>query len=189
MSGTTIDQPVLLALLRYWNKKRGAAALPARPDIDPLEMGPPLLPSLMLADLLDRGTRVRFRLVGTAVTKRLGFDPTNRYLADAVGGGFGEQLATLNRRLYADRAPLYSEIALHWGGHRRLEIEQLLLPLSQGGPDPAIALIGLSFRTLEPFPPTLGALAEIAAVSELRRFAPKLVGGSEWNADSGRSVA
>jgi hypothetical protein len=189
MSGTTIDQPVLLALLRYWNKKRGAAALPARPDIDPLEMGPPLLPSLMLADLLDRGTRVRFRLVGTAVTKRLGFDPTGKYLEDTVKGGFGEQFAALSRLVYADRAPLYSEIVLHWGGHRRLEIEQLLLPLSQGGPDPAIALIGMSFRSLEPFPPSLGALAEIAAAGELRRFVPKLTGGSDWDADAGRSVA
>ena len=184
----TIDQAILLALLRYWTSKRGTAALPARQDIDPLEMGPPLLPSLLLADLLDRGTRVRFRLVGTAVVKRLGFDPTGKFLDDAVKGGFGEQLATLNRLVYCNRTPLYSEIALHWGGHRRLEIEQLVLPLSQGGPDPAIALIGLTFRSLEPFPPVLGALADIAAVSELRRFVPKLSDGADWAA-GGRSVA
>ena len=191
MSIETIDQPVLLALLRYWNKKRGRAALPTRPAIDPLEMGAALLPNLILADLFDRGTRVRFRLVGTAVVKRLGFDPTAKYLDETVTGGFGEQLAALNRLVYCDRAPLYSEVVLHWGGHRRLEleIEQLLLPLSQGGPDPAIALIGLTFRSREPFPPTLAMLAESAAMRELRRFAPKLSGGPDWGADTGRSVA
>src|SRR5579884_2075511 len=92
--------PALGTLLRYWRVKRGTAAMPARRDIDPLEIGPELLPHLVLADLFDRGTRVRFRLVGTQIVKRLGFDPTGRYLAGEMTGAWFDYLALLYRIVY-----------------------------------------------------------------------------------------
>ena len=161
--------PVLGPLLRYWQGKRGARALPARRDIDPLEMGPDLLPHLLLTDLLDRGTRVRFRLVGTTLVKRLGFDPTGRYLEGEMKGGWWDTVAALHRLAYAERAPFYGESELTWDGGRRIEARMLLLPLSQDGPDPAIALGAVVFASTEVFLPTLRALAGTATHGEVLR--------------------
>jgi len=169
MSTTPISHPLLLALLRYWLAKRGARLLPARRDIDPLEIGAELLPSLVLADLLDRGTHVRFRLVGTGVVKRIGADPTGRYLERELRGGWFDALGSLYRLVYAERAPIYAESELQWGTGRRLRVQHLLLPLTQDGPDPAIALSGMAFASDEIFPPSLRVLAETGAHSELRR--------------------
>jgi len=184
----SIDQPTLSPLLAYWQKKRGARALPARRDIDPLEMGPLLLPHLILADLLDRGTRARFRLVGTLVVKRLGFDPTGKYLGDEKGGWF-DLFAALNRLVYAERAPVYAESLFTWGSNRRLEAQLLLLPLTQDGPDPAIALAGFTFRCTEPFPPTLRILSQQAQHRETLRAVLKPLPADHWVEDAGRNVA
>jgi hypothetical protein len=164
-----VSNPVLAALLRYWDGQRGARALPARRDIDPLDMGSALLPHLLLVDLFDRGTRVRFRLVGTQVVKRLGFDPTGRYLEGEMTGGWYELLAALHRLVYAERAPVFAESEFLWGGGRRLRAQHLLLPLTQDGPDPAIALAAVVFASAEPFPPSIRALRDNATHSEIAR--------------------
>jgi hypothetical protein len=189
MSAATVDNPILASLLGYWTAKRGSEKLPARRDIDPLEMGHVLLPNLLLVDLFDRGTRVRFRLVGTNVVKLLGFDPTNKFLGDVVAGDYGALLGALHRLIYAERGPLCSESLFRWNGGRRMEVQHLLLPLTHGGPDPAIALIGMTARTEEAFAPTLRILAESALHSELRRYAPKPASARDWESNSGRSVA
>jgi hypothetical protein len=143
--------------------------LPSRRDIDPVEMGPELLPHLVLTDLFDRGTRVRFRLVGTIVVKRLGFDPTGRYLEGEMKGGWWDLVGALHRLAYCERAPLYAESEFHWGTGRRLQARHLLLPLTQDGSDPAIALGGMVFAADEAFPPTIRVLGKEAAHTETTR--------------------
>jgi hypothetical protein len=188
MSAHPVSHPLLLSLLGYWQEKRGARPLPARRDIDPLEIGTALLPHLVLADLLDRGTRVRFRLVGTAVVKRLGFDPTGRYLAAEARGPWFDEFAALHRLVYAERMPIYAESRLIWGEGRRLGTQQIVLPLTQDGPDPAIALSALTFASDEAFPPSLRALADVADFEELRRQAVKPV-TADMVRKAGRFVA
>jgi len=188
MPASFVVHPALGALLRYWQKKRGKGALPSRRDIDPLEMGPELLPHLVLADLFDRGTRVRFRLVGTNVVKRMGFDPTGRYLGGEMATGWFDYLALLCRLVYCERAPIEAESEFAWESGRRLGIQHLLLPLTQDGPDPAIALAGFVFQSREPFPPTLRALGAGAAHRELRRRVLKTLPAGSPEA-AGREVA
>jgi len=189
MSGQTIDEPVLAALLRYWDAKRADGPMPARHAIDPLEMGGGLLPHLMLCDLYDRGTRVRFRLVGTTVVRRFGFDPTGRFLADQPRSSYFDLMGALHRVLYCERAPLYSESVFCWGARRRLEARHLLLPLTNGGPDPAIALLGISFASDTPFPPLLRSLNTIAQYCETHRSVVSLTAPRAWQAQRGRNVA
>ena len=189
MSALPVSHPRLLALLRYWLIKRGTRPLPSRRDIDPVEIGPELLPNLMLADLLDRGTHVRFRLVGTAVVKRLGSDPTGRYLDGEMRGAWFDQLGSLYRLVYAERAPVFAESEIQWGASRRLRALQLLLPLTQDGPDPAIALSCLAFASDEVFPPSLRALAEGGAHEELCRHVLKDLAPLDAQRSAGRFVA
>jgi hypothetical protein len=189
MSATPLSHPVLGSLLRYWQQKRGARILPARRDIDPLEMGPDLLPHLVLADLFDRGTRVRLRLVGTTIAKRLGFDPTGRYLDAEMQGGWWELVRGLHRLAYCERAPIYAESEFSWGSGRRLEARHLLLPLTQDGPDPAIALGAFVFASNEVFPPPIRALGDSALHTELTRQVLKPGPARDADSNTGREVA
>ena len=189
MNSSLLAHPVLSALLRYWQGKQGTRAMPHRRDIDPLEMGPNLLPHLVLADLFDRGTRVRFRLVGTEMVRRLGFDPTGNYLEADAKGSWWELLASLHRLVYAERAPLHAESEFLWGSGRRLAAQLLLLPLTQDGPDPAIALAGFVFSSAEIFPPSIRALGECATHVELRRTVLKTLPSIDAARPAGREVA
>ncbi|HYL32672.1 MAG TPA: PAS domain-containing protein [Stellaceae bacterium] len=161
--------PVLDSLLRYWNDKRGAERLmPERKDIDPLEMGARLLPHLLLCDLLERGNRIRFRVVGTNIVRRWGFEPTAKYLDEGLGPYFAT-LGELHHACFAERAPIYSVSAFRWGVNRELEAHHLLLPLSKGGFEPAIALAGIAFRSDEVFPPQIRNLNGVARFEERYR--------------------
>ncbi len=64
-------------LYRYWLGKRGDRAMPARKDIDPAEI-PALIPYLTIVDKV--GDKCRYRLVGTAVVREVGIDPTGSFV-------------------------------------------------------------------------------------------------------------
>ena len=156
------DHATLGALFRYWEKKRGARKIPARHDIDPIEMDRRLLPHLMLCEVSDYGNIVRFRLVGTSLAKRLGVDPTGQLLSDLPRADYFEFLGSLIRRAYTEAAPIYGESAFYWASKGRLDARHLLLPLSAGGAEPAIVLIGTAYSSDEVFPPQIRALNGIA---------------------------
>jgi len=163
------DHAMLGALYRYWQAKRGARAMPARQDIDPVEMEPRLLPHLMLCEVAQHGSHVRFRLVGTSLAKRLGFDPTGQSLSDLPEGDYFDFLGRLLRRSYAEAAPVYGESMFRWGVKSHLEARHLLLPLSAGGVEPAIVLVGTAYSSDDVFPPNIRTLCSMARHSVLKR--------------------
>jgi len=63
----------------YWKSKRGSRHLPARRDIDPLDLGF-VLGDIALVDVLQDPLRFRFRLDGTNQVQRFGFDMTGKLL-------------------------------------------------------------------------------------------------------------
>lgn len=158
MSREVFSHATLSALLLYWQEKRGARRMPARHDIDPIEMDKRLLPHLMLCELAEHGNIVRFRLVGTSLAKRLGFDPTGQRLADLPKGDYFDFLGKVLRRTYSEAAPLYGESSFSWSAKGRLDARHLLLPLSAGGAEPAIVLMGATFSSDEVFPPQIRTL-------------------------------
>jgi len=190
MSTDALLHPVLGPLLRYWNGKRAGRLMPERKDIDPLEMGPKLLPDLLLCDLFERGNKVRFRVVGTNVVRRWGFEPTAKYLDEDLGPYF-KLLGELHHACFAERAPIHSVSAFRWGINRELEAQHLLLPLSKGGIDPAIALVAVAFRSDEVFPPQVKSLNGVARFEERRRAVVELPEDLDEKrpARVGRSVA
>jgi hypothetical protein len=158
MSVEVFNHATLGALFRYWDKKRNGRAMPARRDIDPIEMGPKLLPHLMLCELADHGSRIRFRLVGTFLVKRLGYDPTGQWLTDLPKSDYLDFLAKLLRQAYSEAAPVYAASSFRWGVKGRLDAHHLLLPLTTGGAEPNMVLIGTAYTSEEVFPPQIRAL-------------------------------
>jgi hypothetical protein len=164
-----LEHPLLCSLYDYWNQKRGGRAMPARRDVDPLELSPALLPHLALADLVENGAALRFRVVGTGLVARLGFDPTSRQVDARTGGGYLGALAALHSVVHAERVPVHVASTFRWGGRNRLELRHLLLPLTHGGADPAMALLAVLFSAENASVPPIRRLDEIGMHTERRR--------------------
>lgn len=139
------QDPTLTALYAYWCRRRGARRVSDRCDIDPLDLGPALLPHVGLMDIVDGGARVRYRLLGTGIVERLGFDPTGRFMDEVMSGSYNDYLHSLYRQLVRARAPVFSESLFRWDAQGFLRTRRLYLPLTHGGAAVAIALIGQVF--------------------------------------------
>jgi hypothetical protein len=109
------DEPKLLALFEYWNRKRAGEAMPARGDIDPVEIDPDLLPYLLLYEGVQPGSRARYRLVGTEVALQFGRDPTGKFLSDTLSGTYLDYIVSLLHDVCLHSTAVYSESAFRWG--------------------------------------------------------------------------
>ena len=136
-----IDRAELRALHRYWLGKCDGRNHPARVDIDPTEI-PALLPHVMLVEVLDRGRKFRFRLVGTAVAR--GKDPTGCFLHEAAPKGlYGHHINALYTEATELALPYYTHFTYsssERGGPR--SIYRLFLPLSDDGGQVNMMLVG-----------------------------------------------
>lgn len=74
------EHPKLAAMYAYWNRKRGQRRLPGRPDIDPIEMRE-FLSNLLLAENPPGSNDWRFRVYGTALAEKQGFDLTGKLMS------------------------------------------------------------------------------------------------------------
>ena len=70
----------LRPLYDYWLQLRAGRSMPARADLDPLNMPRHLLADIFLLDVETAPQRFRFRLMGTSVAEMLGEDWTGKYV-------------------------------------------------------------------------------------------------------------
>lgn len=73
-----LNQPLLLQLYAYWNGRRDSRRFPVREYIDPLDLKF-ILGSLILIDIEPDPLRFRYRLFGSEIARRQGFDMTGKY--------------------------------------------------------------------------------------------------------------
>jgi hypothetical protein len=79
--------PAFARLHDYWLGKCKSGQLPARTDIDPLELPRDLLPGIALLEVEaqpDKTHRYRIRLFGSALAAMTGADETGRYYDETV---------------------------------------------------------------------------------------------------------
>ena len=147
-------------LYQYWLVRRGERAMPARRDLDPVDI-PTLLPHLVLAEAGD-DVGFRYRLAGTAVTRAAGAELTGRPVAsvgtDAV---FRDRLLACLHQVAATSQPLYSQGPYPRAGKRDAEpwyVASVMLPLSEDGSTVNMVLVAQVFTT-NPLPETAYAMA------------------------------
>jgi hypothetical protein len=122
--------------LDYWTKLAVAkGGLPARRDIDPIDIPRDALPFVLLVDVVreGQGLRFRFRMVGTGIVAVEG-EETGRYLDDVV---VGARLAQI-RPHYVDcvaRKVWVRHDSMSSPAGERIDSNTLLLPLSADGAD------------------------------------------------------
>jgi hypothetical protein len=127
----------------YWQGLRRGRLMPARCDIDPLDIRT-LLPGVVLLDVnhqpsgcrntdMMTGLDFRFRLVGTEVAARSAHDYTGRRLADIPHMAPDTPFWQHREQVVRSRRPLYN-IPSYVGPARQIRsCHNLLMPLSEDG--------------------------------------------------------
>lgn len=141
-----IQDARLRELYRYWADKKRGRPLPARGDLDPMEI-PQLLQNIGLVDVVGDPPRFRYRLVGTAITHAIGRELTNWHVDELpLERDYVDHLLALYRTTVEEARPVYSEgdfaglpFMASWHSYR------LLLPLSRDGGPVDMILVGQVF--------------------------------------------
>jgi hypothetical protein len=126
-----IFDPRLRQLLAYWNKERGERPLPARTDIDPVELKF-LLGYIMLLDVLPEPRQFRVRLQGTELQWWLGCDLTGKALDQLPSAELVAVAHDCLASTVETRAPFH-KMGDELIGDMPRRFEALLLPLASDG--------------------------------------------------------
>jgi hypothetical protein len=130
-----------LDLYSYWLSKRGARIMPARSDINPVDI-PLLLPYLMIVE--RAGDQFRYRLMGSAIVRGVGYDATGGNVGSyMVAPETAAEARAIFRRAFSTARPVFAtgEFIFKSGAHFNMSL--LTLPLSEDG-----AVVNMSISTL-----------------------------------------
>jgi len=125
-----ISSAMVGGLARYWEKKRGARAMPTWAEIDPAEIKP-LLPHLMVTRYERNPFRIRYVIVGTWVVQYGGADFTGRYLDEL---DFASEVETdweaLHREVATEAVPIMGQFRFLSESGLEREYEAAILPIA-----------------------------------------------------------
>lgn len=143
------QDPALFGILDYWNRKRGAREMPARADIDPLDLRRQL-GNLIIIDVEHQPTRLRYRLIGTRITELMGRDSTGKYYDEIYDAELLNSIYRSFEWLFANRRPLRTHGEAFYPDKNFYSYETLNLPLSSDGLVIDKVLGGLYFHPRTP---------------------------------------
>jgi hypothetical protein len=152
--------PVLRAVLDYWERRRGARAMPRRRDIDPAELRQ-VLPHIQITEVIDGGARFRYRLVGTAIVEAFGAEFTGKYVDELVSGERDSFVHACYRAVCAARRPAFVRSKYITTKDIDLTANRVLAPLSEDGEQVSQILGALTFEFTRPFRAAIGHRAQI----------------------------
>ena len=127
----TIEDDRLRRLLDYWESRRAGRTMPARRDIDPVEIGY-ALGYILLVEVHHDPLRFRYRLVGTRTPRRHGLDLTGTWVDELPYPQLRAELQANYAVLVARRATAAIKRDEQLDGNR-LRWEVLALPLAADG--------------------------------------------------------
>lgn len=133
------------AVYRYWKGKAGVRKMPARADIDPVDLAP-YLSSMLLVDVVPRDNRQEghtyiYRLVGTREVEMRGHDPTGKPVAGNSLGHDPEAALRNYRAVVATKEPLLDHTEQLEVYHSLADLDAIFLPLSSDGVNVDMVLV------------------------------------------------
>lgn len=139
---------------RHWQSKRRGDALPARADLDPVEMKE-WLPGLVLVNVTpDPGRcppyRLTYRLIGTRARDLRGHEATGKSVEDAYFGNSRDEIMENYRLVIEERQVVYDGDRTLSKSGSRLEAETLLLPLASDGRTVDMVICYQEIETVQP---------------------------------------
>lgn len=138
-----IQNPLLRDLYAHWEARRGGRRYPSRADFDPVELRA-LLGNIILIDVLREPLRFRFRLHGTRLAERVGYDLTGRMLDDLPDPEFREVARASFTAVAESGEPLIARRNRRLDS-QRLRYETVMLPLSNDGRTVDMLLVALLY--------------------------------------------
>lgn len=139
-----IRDPRLGRLYEYWLTRRGARRYPARCDLDPVDLRY-LLGHLMLLDVLREPLRFRFRLHGSEITSRVGYDLTGKFLDELPDPAYRDYAIARCEGLVATGEPLAIRRGRTLDG-QPWAYEALWLPFSETGTEISMLLCAMMYE-------------------------------------------
>jgi hypothetical protein len=145
-------RPATAAFYRYWDGKRRGRAMPARADIEPLEMKSWLAGTALIDVKRDpsapNGYALRYRLIGSRPTMLRGADVTGRRVETGYFGASLEAALENYRLVIEEKTPVYDWDKTPSSDGFAREGETLLLPLSSDGETVDMVLVYQEVDTL-----------------------------------------
>ena len=124
--------PQTRAFYAYWESKRLGRVMPARRDLDPIEMKA-WLPGIQLIDVFENPRRLVYRLVGQVEVEMRGFSHAGAEVAEAFYAVSKED-ALRNYDLVIDNQTMVYDWARYaTSGGFQTSQETIFLPLSDDG--------------------------------------------------------
>ena len=143
MNVTIAMNDTLSSLWAYWRTKRGERSMPARNDIDPIEI-PKLLPHILLLE--SSGGRLRYRLVGSAIVDEFELDPTGKFLDNLLPEERFRVASKSYMKVMELSRPIITRSVFTARRKNSVIVTRLLLPLSDDGKHVNMILAGLWFQ-------------------------------------------
>ena len=125
--------PDTITMYKYWQEKCGDRTMPARSDIDPVEMPRRLLPGICIVDVVTDERRYVYRLVGTGDAEVRGNDPTGKSVLEGFFGPSAEDALSCYDKVVKSRAPFLDAAPFTAPSGKYVNEETLFLPLSDDG--------------------------------------------------------
>lgn len=128
-------EPEFATLYDYWRGKCRDGRLPARCDIDPLDLPRSMLPNMLLLDVerADTAPRFRVRLAGTGFVALYGFEVTGRYFDELAPAAAIAPLMEALHTIVETREPRYLASPLTAPNKNFRWIKRFALPLAADG--------------------------------------------------------
>lgn len=134
---TTLDflekcLPTTAAFYRYWDSKRQGREMPARSDLDPIEMRP-WLPGVILVDVVQFPDQLIYRVVGTRSVTIRASEVTGRPVQQGQHGSKLPHVIENYRLVIEEKKLVYDWDGTSSRDGSELWTEVLMLPLSSDG--------------------------------------------------------
>jgi len=128
---TMRDAALFWHVFRHWDTLRCGDKLPAKAKLDPVEIGPNVLPNLVLLEVESREPlELRYRLVGTAVCTLYGRDFTGRMLSEMNLHGLHEIVHSAYQRSVDAEEPVFFRGGFALADGRIRQTGRLALPMT-----------------------------------------------------------
>jgi hypothetical protein len=143
----TIKNPGLRQLYDYWNGKRGDRPMPARADLDPVDIRF-AIGDVVMAEVIDGDPpRFRIRLHGTNLAERTNFDLTGKMLDEMPVPEFRDLSQRSFRKVVRTCEPVHA-LAERLLDGRIQRYEAIILPLSSDGERVDRLMVGMIYEPL-----------------------------------------
>lgn len=133
----------LIQLFRYWRSKCVERPAPSRADILPEEIRP-ILPNILILDIVGDVPRLKYRLVGTEFVTIYGAEITGKFVDEIDFDGMRDLIIADYFKVVKECRPSWTTWDFAKDDGRWLAYERLTLPLSENGETVNMLLAGVA---------------------------------------------